>query len=47
MREAGFKWNTGKYPGEDQEPAHERVWGVLGAMQPLDRARTPTARPPG
>lgn len=32
-REAGFKWKSGRYPGEDQEPANVRVWG-FGA--PLD-----------
>ena len=26
-REAGCRWKTGKYPGEDAEPAHVRVWG--------------------
>lgn len=31
--EAGYKWNSGKYPGENEDPAHARVWG-LGA--PLD-----------
>lgn len=36
-REAGFKWKSGRYPGEDQEPAHVRVWGP-GA--PLDTLLT-------
>jgi exodeoxyribonuclease V gamma subunit len=26
-REARFKWQSGRYPAEDQEPAHERTWG--------------------
>lgn len=26
-REAGWKWKTGRFPGEDCEPAHVRVWG--------------------
>ena len=26
-REAGWKWKSGKYPGEDAEPAHVTVWG--------------------
>ncbi|MEW5812435.1 MAG: exodeoxyribonuclease V subunit gamma [Actinomycetota bacterium] len=26
-REAGWKWKSGKYPGEDAEPAHVAVWG--------------------
>jgi exodeoxyribonuclease V gamma subunit len=26
-REAGFRWRTGNYPGEDQAPAHERAFG--------------------
>ena len=24
---ARYRWVTGRYPGEDQEPAHERAWG--------------------
>jgi exodeoxyribonuclease V gamma subunit len=24
---ARYKWATNRYPGEDQEPAHERAWG--------------------
>ena len=24
---ARYRWQTGNYPGEDQEPAHERAWG--------------------
>lgn len=31
--EAGYRWNTAKYPGENEDPAHVRVWGY-GA--PLD-----------
>jgi exodeoxyribonuclease V gamma subunit len=27
MREAAWRWKTGRFPGEDQEPAHVRVWG--------------------
>ena len=26
-KQAGFKWNSGKFPGENEEPAHQRVWG--------------------
>jgi exodeoxyribonuclease V gamma subunit len=26
-RQARFRWNTGKYPGENEQPAHEQVWG--------------------
>jgi exodeoxyribonuclease V gamma subunit len=22
-----YRWRTNRYPGEDQEPAHERAWG--------------------
>jgi exodeoxyribonuclease V gamma subunit len=40
VREAGFRWrSTDKYPGEDQQPAHARVWGrdawLADLMQPL------------
>jgi exodeoxyribonuclease V gamma subunit len=24
---ARYRWQSGNYPGEDQEPAHERTWG--------------------
>jgi exodeoxyribonuclease V gamma subunit len=24
---AGFRWRSNNYPGEDQDPAHERAWG--------------------
>ncbi|HTM84871.1 MAG TPA: exodeoxyribonuclease V subunit gamma [Mycobacterium sp.] len=26
-REAGFRWRSGNFPGENAQPAHERVWG--------------------
>jgi exodeoxyribonuclease V gamma subunit len=26
-REARFKWNTAKFPGENEQPAHVHVWG--------------------
>ena len=26
-REAGYRWKSDRYPGEDAEPAHERAWG--------------------
>ncbi len=26
-REAGFKWNSGRFPGENEKPAHELIWG--------------------
>ena len=26
-RSAMYRWRTDRYPGEDQEPAHERAWG--------------------
>jgi exodeoxyribonuclease V gamma subunit len=22
-----YRWRSKRYPGEDQEPAHERAWG--------------------
>ena len=38
-REAGFKWKSGMYPGDDAEPAHVRAWGpnprLQALMQPL------------
>ncbi|MGO4442274.1 exodeoxyribonuclease V subunit gamma [Mycobacterium sp. 2YAF39] len=41
MRDAGWKWKTGKYPGEDQEPAHVRVWGHGFALEDLVAAGLP------
>jgi exodeoxyribonuclease V gamma subunit len=35
MREAGWRWKTGKYAGEDQEPAHVRVWGPQFPLEDL------------
>lgn len=26
-REAGFRWRSNRYPGEDEQPAHVRAWG--------------------
>lgn len=38
-RAAGYRWRTNNYPGEDQEPAHERAFGrgawLKDLMQPL------------
>ncbi|MET0475218.1 MAG: exodeoxyribonuclease V subunit gamma [Mycobacterium sp.] len=38
-REAGFRWKSGNYPGEDQDPAQVRAWGpnawLRDLMQPL------------
>lgn len=41
-RRAGWKWASGRYPGEDAAPAHVKVWGErfpladLLAIPPLD-----------
>ncbi|OAN30083.1 exodeoxyribonuclease V subunit gamma [Mycolicibacterium iranicum] len=34
-REARFKWNTGKFPGENSQPAHELVWGTRSPVEVL------------
>ncbi len=34
-RQAGFKWNTGRFPGENEEPAHQRVWGYNSKLEVL------------
>ncbi|WP_264076860.1 exodeoxyribonuclease V subunit gamma [Mycolicibacterium houstonense] len=26
-REAGYRWRSGRFPGENEEPAHVRAWG--------------------
>jgi exodeoxyribonuclease V gamma subunit len=41
MREAGWKWKTGRYPGEDQEKAHVKVWGPRFALEDLVAAGLP------
>ncbi len=41
MREAGWKWKTGRFPGEDAEPAHVRVWGPHFPLQGLIEAGLP------
>ncbi|MCG5431942.1 exodeoxyribonuclease V subunit gamma [Mycobacterium sp. MYCO198283] len=33
LLDAGYAWNSGKYPGDNEQPAHAEAWGV-GA--PLD-----------
>lgn len=35
VREATWRWKTNRYPGEDQEPAHVRVWGRGAALDDL------------
>lgn len=34
-REARFKWASGKYPGENEQPAHELVWGKRAPVEVL------------
>lgn len=41
MREAGWRWRTGRYPGEDSEPAHVRVWGPGFPLERLVDAGLP------
>ena len=39
VRQAGYRWRTDLYPGEDQSPAHVRAWGrnarLSELMQPV------------
>ncbi|MGE2832597.1 exodeoxyribonuclease V subunit gamma [Mycobacterium sp. SMC-4] len=35
MRDAGYRWNSGRYPGENEEPAHQQVWGRYTDLQVL------------
>jgi exodeoxyribonuclease V gamma subunit len=35
VREATFRWKSGRYPGEDQEKAHVRVWGLNAPLEDL------------
>lgn len=41
MREAGWKWKSGRFPGEDQDPAHVRVWGPNFPLESLVSAGLP------
>lgn len=34
-REAGFRWRSGKFPGEDEVPAHVRAWGRSAPLSRL------------
>ncbi|MBB2989786.1 exodeoxyribonuclease V gamma subunit [Mycolicibacterium iranicum] len=34
-RDARYKWNTGKFPGENEQPAHELVWGRRSPVEAL------------
>ncbi|BCI51670.1 RecBCD enzyme subunit RecC [Mycolicibacterium litorale] len=34
-REAAFRWKSGRYPGEDAEPANARVWGPHAPLEDL------------
>ncbi|MEH3140644.1 MAG: exodeoxyribonuclease V subunit gamma [Mycobacterium kyogaense] len=40
-REAGWKWKSSKYPGEDAEPAHVMVWGAGRPLVDLVAAGLP------
>ncbi|MEW2481677.1 exodeoxyribonuclease V subunit gamma [Mycobacterium sp. NPDC049093] len=35
-REAGFRWRSGKFPGEDEAPAHVRAWGRSAPLSRLE-----------
>ena len=35
LREAEFRWRSGKYPGEEKEPAHVKAWGAGGWQEVL------------
>ena len=32
---AMYRWRSNRYPGEDQEPAHERAWGKGAGLSDL------------
>ena len=39
MTDATYRWKSGRYPGEDEAPAHVRAWGknapLAGLLQPV------------
>ena len=41
LRQAGWRWKTSRFPGEDQERAHVRVWGPAFALEDLVAAGLP------
>ncbi|UXA18864.1 exodeoxyribonuclease V subunit gamma [Mycobacterium sp. SMC-4] len=32
LREAGFRWNSKRFPGENEQPAHQQVWGKFSDL---------------
>jgi len=40
-REASFKWKSGNYPGEDQDPAQVRAWGANAWLSALKQDLRP------
>jgi exodeoxyribonuclease V gamma subunit len=40
-REASFKWKSGNYPGEDQDPAQVRAWGQNAWLSTLMQTLLP------
>lgn len=34
-REAGFRWNSNRFPGENEQPAHVQVWGIRAPLNVL------------
>lgn len=41
LRDAGWKWRTDRFPGEDSDPAHVRVWGPHLPLESLVAAGLP------
>ncbi|BBX18623.1 exodeoxyribonuclease V subunit gamma [Mycolicibacterium duvalii] len=35
LRDAGFRWNSSRFPGENEEPAHQQVWGKYTDLEVL------------
>ena len=44
---AGQRWRSGKYPGEDAQPAHVRAWGPGAALDDLMQPLRPGEGHPG
>ena len=44
---AGQRWRSGKYPGEDAQPAHVRAWGAGAALDDLMQPLRPGEEHPG
>jgi exodeoxyribonuclease V gamma subunit len=46
LKRALWVWESGKFPGEDAEPAHVRVWGAGAPLPGQEPAGADLLQPP-